>query len=137
MVYKDNLKAAHSRIHALEMENNELKTQKKPEPPKEKKVKCKTCGGWFHRIGGALFGVFITIVLLAAVAAGLYPAYMAVFESKAEGCYIEYDTTANRHMLHQTISWGGDRTMGEYKTVQEAIEEAKIMKCPLEEEMLN
>lgn len=136
MVYQDNLKAAHSRIHALEMENKELKTKKRPEPPKEKKVKCKSCGGWFHRIGGAVASVVFGLIALVGVAAALYPAYMHVFESEAEGCYIEYDTTSNRHMLYQNVTWGSDRTMGEYKTVEEAIAEAKVMACSLEKKLL-
>ena len=137
MVYKDDLKAAHSRIRSLEMENRDLKTKKQPEPPKEKKVKCTKCGGWFHRIGGALFGVFLTIVALGVVAAGSYPLYMTVFESEAKGCYIEYSTNSNRYMLHQTVTWGGDRTLGEYKTVEEALSESKVMKCPMEKEMID
>jgi hypothetical protein len=136
MVYNDNLKAAHSRIHALEIENKNLKTKKQPEPPKEKKVKCNNCGGWFHRIGGAVTAVVIGLLVLAGAAAAAYPLYMSIFESEAGDCYVEYDTNSNRHMLYQTVTWDSDRTMGEYKTVQEAIDEAKVVGCSLEKKLL-
>lgn len=134
MVYKDDLTAAHGMIHKLEMENNALKKKKVPEPPKEKKVKCNKCGGWFHRIGGAVMSVVFGLIVLGACAAGSYPLYMALFNSEARGCYMEYKTSSNRYILNQTVDWGNDRTLGEYKTVQEGLDEAKVMQCPMEKD---
>jgi len=134
MVYKDNLNAAHARIHSLEMENSKLKKQKKPKTPKEKKVKCTTCGGWFHRTGKALTNLVIATLVWGAVAAGAYPLYMLIFHREIKDCYIEYSSSRNRHELLRTVEWGMDRDMGEYNTAQAAIEDAKTLNCPLSQQ---
>ncbi len=131
MTYRNDLDAAHNRIHSLEGKIAEL--NRKPKLPKEKKVKCKTCGGLFHRMGASLFGIMAGIIVAGSVV-GLvgYPAFMSIFNSETQGCYIRYDTHANRHKLMQTITWRTDRDMGEYKTAKDAIKEAEVLNCPLE-----
>ena len=83
-------------------------------------------------MGTALAGSVVGIMIGTAVLGiGGYPMFMHLFNQEVQNCYIKYNTISNRHQLMRTIAWNSDRNMGEYKSAQEAITEAKLLNCPL------
>lgn len=86
---------------------------------------------WAWMVGVALVGAIGGLVL--------YPAYMGITSSNtATHCYIVSGCgkglTQNDcpcHTLKGAIDWRTDVTMGTFGTLEQAIEAAKVMQCPL------
>lgn len=117
MPYKSDLEAAHGRIAALEQE-----LAAKP-APEEKDVKCDKCGKVDWEAVG-FFG-FFTAILGCLVA-------LWVTHGDLGKCYIE--ESYGSYELNQVVSWGTDHDIADVPTVQEAIDIAKMLKCPLNHE---
>lgn len=141
-VYRDDLEAAQTRVSNLERENKGLNDENKrlgievatlrrkipPDKPKKvKKMKCRECGGRLHRVGLALFGIVAAVIVFGSLA---WLIYTAATEHGPSGCYVESEGMTFK--LKQSIEWGSDRTIGQYRSMDEAIQDANKINCQVE-----
>lgn len=131
MPYRNELDAAHARINSLEQDKRSLldKLRRKPKTPKPKKVpkvKCKQCGGWFHRMGLALFGIVSALILAGGFSWFLYT---VITEHGPGDCYIQSEGLVFN--LNRTVEWGSDKTIGQYRSMDEALQDAEKVKCEI------
>ena len=127
MPYKDDIHSAHARIDALEREKYKLE-QQLLKKTKEKKVKCRECGGLFARLGGALFG---SVLGLAVVALPVSLAYNSIVNSKDTHCYVEsFNRDGARSVdLTRNVEWGSDYLVGRYSDIETALADAAKINC--------
>jgi hypothetical protein len=112
MPYKDDLKAAHGRIAALE--------QDLAAKPKEAPVqKCNRCKGILWDALVPLGCIVIAVVMVIAT--------FRHWGARGD-CYIENEWDA-RFELNQDIALGLDHTIGTFDSVDEALSAAKKIKC--------
>lgn len=140
--YRDDLAAAQARNADLERKNRNLseenrrlgsevstlrlKIPKTKKPKKEKKVKCPRCGGRFHRMGLMMFGIVTAMILFGGLS---WLIYTAATEHGPGDCYVESEGMTFK--LMQTIEWGSDRQIGQYRSMDEALQDAEKLRCPV------
>ena len=137
MSYRDDLDAAVNRASALDRENDQLraaleaakvsKEALQAAKKKEPKVRCKACNGPFHRVGFAMFFGAIGVVLALGLLSFLF---IVATEHGARDCYVEGQGLT--FTLMRTVDWGEDRTVGEYRSMQEALDDAARIKCKVD-----
>jgi len=113
MAYRDELGAAHARIHALEQE---LAVQE----PEEEMKKCHSCNGFLEE---AVFPLFVAL--------GIFGCIIALWISHGDlgKCYIE--DGFGTFDLNQEVHWGADHNIGGFKSLEAAVTAATRLKCPL------
>jgi hypothetical protein len=123
--YRNDIHSAHAKISSLEREKDELH---KKLADKEKRVKCKECGGRWHRIRGLAVTVFWGVLAAVVGLAGAGFIYMAVVQNGPTGtCYVKGDGLTFK--LVRTIDWGSDETIGTYRSMDEDLTDAEKVKC--------
>jgi len=127
MPYRDDLDAAHAQLRALKNKIKDLTRKKNP----EEKVKCKECSkrviNWAD-IGWTL----IALILVLAMLVGMGHVFSACGDRG--GCYVHsFSSSAsdNKFRLSQTIEWDNDERIGYFVTLDEAIEAANKLQCPI------
>jgi hypothetical protein len=127
MPHRDDIHSAYGKISRLEQENLDLE-QQLLKRGKDKKVKCEECGGGFHRMGSALFGVVLALGLLGAL---LALPYNGLVNNQDTHCYVEnYERDgAHRVDLKRNVEWGSDYLIGRYSDVDTALLDASKIKC--------
>jgi hypothetical protein len=139
--YRDDLAAAQARNADLERKNRNLSEENrrlgsevstlrlkipKTKPKKVKKMKCRECGGRFHRMGLLMFGIVSAILIFGSL---FWLIYTAATENGPGGCYIQSESMTFK--LMQTIEWGNDRQIGQYRLMDEALQDAEKLHCPV------
>jgi hypothetical protein len=132
MSYRDDLDAAVNRASALDRENEKLRealeaTKVDAARKKETKVKCPECKGPFYQLGLAAFFGTIGAILALGVLGFLF---IVITEHGARNCYVEAEGLT--FTLNRTIDWGKDRTVGKYRSMQEALDDAAKIHCKVE-----
>jgi len=153
--YRSDIHSAHAKIQDLEREKSALeyrlqrctnrhvdvgdlpphqaakaveRVRRQLELDPNDKRRCKECGGALSRIGGmfwSLFGGALGIVLALTVS---WLVWNGITERKPSGrCYIEGKELMFE--LHREIDWGSDQRIGTYRTMDEALEDAKKVGC--------
>ena len=118
MPYKDDLGAAHHRIHTLEQE---LAAQ--PEPEEEKVEKCGQCGGFLAEV---VFPAILSLGILVGIGV------LFVHCGDRGDCYIEEGWSSDSPFdLVQEVTFGTDDTIGSFKTMDEALDAARKIKCSI------
>lgn len=120
--YRSGIHSAHAKIQDLEREKHDLQQRLR-----EKKMKCKTCGGWFHRAREASIAMFwgaLGIGLAAILAVFLYT---AATEHGPTYCYVKSEGLIFK--LVRNVEWGSDRTVGDYRSMDEALKDAEKIHC--------
>lgn len=135
MSYRSDLDAAHSRITSLEREKKELEKKLQEEAEKaieeaskkkEVKMRCSQCNGRFHRMGWALFGSLAGIVLSGFF---VWFLYTVITENGPEDCYVKGEGLVFN--LMREMNWGEDRTIGQYRSMKEALDDAAKLGCKI------
>lgn len=135
MSYRDDLDAAVNRASSLDRENAQLRKElndakapkKQPKEWKEPKVDCPTCKGPFYRIGAAVFLSSLGVIL----GLGIFLLFYTMITEHGDGnCYVQGEGLVFK--LKKTVHWGEDRTVGEYRSVPEALVDASRIGCKVE-----
>lgn len=134
--YRDDIHSAHARIDDLTRQRDELAAtvvemseeiaSKKKE---RKRMKCPKCGGRFHRLkelsGVTFFASFAVAIVIALTAL----TWKGCDEQGFSGvCYIEAGDGFS-FKLYKEYDWGFDSKIGSYRSVDEAIEDARKLGC--------
>lgn len=129
MPWRNDLHSAHGEIDRLKREKDELKEKIRLGQKKEKKVKCETCGGWFHRARGVSRAMFFGLLGIGLAACFAWFSYTVATEHGPTYCYIKGDGLVFK--LMRNVEWGRDRTVGSYRSMKEALDDAAKLRCEL------
>lgn len=127
--YRDDIHSAHAKIASLESEKRALEEKlaqaKSQKAPKEKKMKCHDC---MYRMGNnILFG----LATLVAVVPLVWLIALAIIHNGERGsCYVESGGEDNLFFhLEREVPWNPDDTLGRYRSMDEALADAKKLNC--------
>ena len=101
-------------------------------------MKCEECGLWVQRMRKTLYytarNSFLVFLAAAIVSFVLYCFWnMSQADGKIDYCYIDYEDRLGDEDFHLygNIEWSGDRELGEYESLIDAADAAKVLKCKL------